>query len=47
MKSACEVINGRGGGRPQQAQGGGTETDKLEDALQIAKDELFETINPL
>lgn len=47
MKSACEVINGRGGGRPQQAQGGGPETDKLEDALQIAKDELFEMINPL
>ena len=45
MKSACQVINGRGGGRPQQAQGGGSEPDKLEDALQIAKDELFEMIS--
>ena len=47
IKSACQVINGSGGGRPQQAQGGGPETDKLEDALQNAKDELFEMIRPL
>ena len=40
MKSACQIINGRGGGQPQQAQGGGTETDKLEDALRHAREAL-------
>jgi alanyl-tRNA synthetase len=36
MQNACAVINGRGGGRPQQAQGGGSAVDKLEDALRCA-----------
>ncbi|CAB1058661.1 Alanyl-tRNA synthetase family protein [Olavius sp. associated proteobacterium Delta 1] len=36
MQDACAVINGRGGGRPQQAQGGGPATDKLDAALQCA-----------
>ena len=47
MKSACAIINGRGGGRPQQAQGGGPDIDKLEDALQSAEDKLIEMIDPL
>jgi alanyl-tRNA synthetase len=36
MQAACAVINGRGGGRPQQAQGGGPAADKLEEALRHA-----------
>ncbi len=36
MRDACAVINGHGGGRPQQAQGGGPDADKLETALQGA-----------
>ena len=36
MRAACAVINGRGGGRPQQAQGGGPAADKLGAALQCA-----------
>ena len=36
MQEACAVINGRGGGRPQQAQGGGPAADKLDAALQYA-----------
>ena len=36
MQNACAVIKGRGGGRPQQAQGGGPAADKLEAALQCA-----------
>ncbi len=36
MQDACAVINGHGGGRPQQAQGGGPATDKLESALHSA-----------
>jgi alanyl-tRNA synthetase len=36
MQDACAVINGRGGGRPQQAQGGGPAADKLDAAVQYA-----------
>jgi alanyl-tRNA synthetase len=41
MVTACTTINGRGGGRPQQAQGGGPALEKLEDALQSAEDMLL------
>jgi alanyl-tRNA synthetase len=41
METACSVIKGRGGGRPQQAQGGGPAVEKLEEALQVAEDMLF------
>ncbi|MBW2488902.1 MAG: hypothetical protein JRE88_10390 [Deltaproteobacteria bacterium] len=34
------MIDGRGGGRPQQAQGGGPAVEKLEAALQSAQDRL-------
>ena len=44
MKSACRVINGRGGGRPQQAQGGGSAVEKIENALQSAQDMLLKLI---
>ena len=36
MKAACKIMNGRGGGQPHQAQGGGAEGEKLEEALQHA-----------
>jgi alanyl-tRNA synthetase len=36
MQGACAIIDGRGGGSPQQAQGGGPAADKLETALQGA-----------
>jgi alanyl-tRNA synthetase len=38
MQAACAVISGRGGGRSHQAQGGGSEIDKLEEALRCACD---------
>jgi alanyl-tRNA synthetase len=41
MKTACAVINGKGGGQPHQAQGGGTEVEKLAKALQHAKDAIL------
>ena len=44
METACSVIKGRGGGRPQQAQGGGPAVEKLEEALQGAEDMLFNMI---
>ena len=33
MRSACEVIDGRGGGRPDLAQGGGPKAEKIQDAV--------------
>ena len=44
MESACRVINGRGGGRPQQAQKGGSAVEKIKNALQSAQDMLAKMI---
>lgn len=38
MKTACAVIEGRGGGKAQQAQGGGANLEKLEEALLEAEE---------
>lgn len=45
MQTACHIINGRGGGQPQQAQGGGTETERLEEALHHARETLIASIS--
>lgn len=36
MREACAAIDGRGGGRPDMAQGGGTAGDKLAGAIEAA-----------
>jgi alanyl-tRNA synthetase len=33
MREACTMLEGRGGGRPDLAQGGGKRIDKLDEAL--------------
>lgn len=40
MRAACELLDGRGGGRPEMAQGGGKKLDKLPDAIKAAADKL-------
>jgi alanyl-tRNA synthetase len=40
MRDACATIDGRGGGKPDLAQGGGRNTDKLEVAIQQAAESL-------
>jgi alanyl-tRNA synthetase len=36
LAEACQLLGGRGGGRPEMAQGGGVEVARLEEALQLA-----------
>ena len=36
MRKACEVLDGRGGGKPDMAQGGGKNLTKLEEVLSTA-----------
>jgi alanyl-tRNA synthetase len=36
MRTACEVLGGRGGGRPDMAQGGGPDAAALDRALEAA-----------
>jgi alanyl-tRNA synthetase len=36
MRAACEVLGGRGGGKPDMAQGGGPDASKIDEALSAA-----------
>ena len=40
LGAACQVLGGRGGGRPELAQGGGPAAAKLEAALDLAAEKL-------
>jgi alanyl-tRNA synthetase len=37
VKEACRVLGGRGGGRPERAQGGGPRVDKINEAVNEAR----------
>jgi len=43
MRKACEMIDGRGGGKPDMAQGGGKNVAALDDALQTAAESLTQS----
>ena len=45
METACRIIDGRGGGQQQQAQGGGPNVEKLETALQVVEETLSITLS--
>ncbi|HVS21802.1 MAG TPA: DHHA1 domain-containing protein [Pyrinomonadaceae bacterium] len=36
MRTACSIIDGRGGGKPDMAQGGGKNVGKLPEAIEAA-----------
>ncbi|MDT5059915.1 MAG: alanyl-tRNA synthetase [Acidobacteriota bacterium] len=42
MRSSCELLEGRGGGRPDMAQGGGRKLEKLNEAIETAARHLTE-----
>jgi alanyl-tRNA synthetase len=41
MKEACALLDGRGGGKPDLAQGGGKNVDRLEEAIESARSALL------
>jgi len=41
MKQACVILNGRGGGQPHLAEGGGAAAEKLDVALELALNRLM------
>jgi alanyl-tRNA synthetase len=43
MKEACELLDGRGGGKPDMAQGGGKNVERLEEAISAAAESLNQT----
>jgi alanyl-tRNA synthetase len=42
LREACEMLDGRGGGRPDMAQGGGRKIDKLDEAIEAAARRLLD-----
>src|SRR5699024_3768094 len=45
IKDAAKACGGRGGGRPDMAQAGGKDPNKISDALLVAKDYIKDTLN--
>ena len=46
MRTACEMLDGRGGGKPDLAQGGGKNVEKLAQVLQLAAASVLDSGKP-
>jgi alanyl-tRNA synthetase len=44
VRKASAVMGGSGGGKPEMAQGGGTDPDKLADAIRLARSEVLRLV---
>jgi alanyl-tRNA synthetase len=42
LAEACQMVGGRGGGKPEMAQGGGPQTEKLYEAIRLAAEKIIE-----
>jgi len=42
MREACTMLDGRGGGKPEMAQGGGKRVEQLEETMRLMKQKLLE-----
>ena len=42
MREACTMLDGRGGGKPEMAQGGGKRVEQVEETLRLIKQKLIE-----
>lgn len=40
LAEACQLLGGRGGGKPEMAQGGGPNVDKMDEAIKIAAEKV-------
>ncbi|PJZ75705.1 alanine--tRNA ligase [Leptospira neocaledonica] len=45
VKTACEILGGKGGGKPDMAQGGGKEVSKVEEAVRSALEKASSSLN--
>ncbi|EQA44125.1 alanine--tRNA ligase [Leptospira broomii serovar Hurstbridge str. 5399] len=45
VKAACEVLGGKGGGKPDMAQGGGKNVSKVEEAVELAVNRALAGLN--
>jgi alanyl-tRNA synthetase len=46
LSEACRLLGGRGGGRPEMAQGGGPVTERLDEAIRRAAERVKENATP-
>ena len=44
MREACAMLDGRGGGKPDMAQGGGKRVEQLEETLRLIVGETYRMI---